>query len=399
MFSSKLKRRFSDIIRKNKDEGLSLLLFSLPFFVYRNSDYLPENNIPVFSFHSVKAELFEKQLKYLSDNNYNTLNSDSLIDIISGNKKGSRNSVVLTFDDGRKSLWTTAYPLLKKYKYTAISFIVPSIIKDNEIKSATLEDYWSGKTSLGEIENIENEIPLSNWNEIKEMHESGVVDFQSHSMYHASVFTDNKLIDFINPDFVPTLLDSTLNPLGYIKDDKFSVPKIEYGSPIYKWDSQLISKTRYIPEEKINESCIEYVQLNGGASFFDNPDWRNELKLYFSGMKKKYGQGAFQNYEERITEIKKDLADSRKVVEEILKKQITHLCLPWYLGNKLTVQLAKESGYECIYWGIKNRKSTNYVGDDPFFIKRINDYFIFSLPGKNRISLNSQIINKIKKRY
>ncbi len=399
MINSYLNRRFSDIIRKNKDEGLSLLLFSLPFFVYRNSDYLPENNIPVFSFHSVKPELFEKQLKYLSDNNYKTLNSDSLMKIISGRKKGIRNSVVLTFDDGRKSLWTTAYPLLKKYKFTAISFIVPSIIKDNEIKSATLIEAWSGKASLRDIVNIESEIPLSNWNEIKEMHESGVIDFQSHSMFHASVFTDNKLIDFINPDFTPSLLDSTLNPLGYIIGNEFSLPKIEYGSPIYKWDSHLISKTRYIPDENINESCIEYVQLHGGSAFFNNPDWRNELKPYFSKMKKKYGKGTFQSHEKRITEIKKDLVESRKNVEEILKKRVTHLCLPWYFGNQLTVQLAKESGYECIYWGIKDRKSTNFVGDDPLFIKRINDYFIFSLPGKNRISLNRQIINKVKKRY
>ncbi|MFZ0454152.1 MAG: hypothetical protein WAM24_10395, partial [Ignavibacteriaceae bacterium] len=113
MLSSNLNRRLSDIIRKNKDEGLSLLFFSLPYFVYRNSDYLPDNNIPVFSFHSVKPELFEDQLKYLAENNYKTLNSESLMEIISGKKKGIRNSVVLTFDDGRKSLWTTAFPLLK----------------------------------------------------------------------------------------------------------------------------------------------------------------------------------------------------------------------------------------------------------------------------------------------
>ena len=398
MVNSYLTRRFSDIVRKNKDEGIALLSFSLPYFVYKNSDYLPETNIPVFSFHSVKPELFEKQLKFLSENNYTTLNSNTLVDIITGKKRGIRNSIVLTFDDGRKSLWTTAFPLLKKYNLNAISFIVPSIINDNEIKSPTLEDAWSGKVSLELIENIESEIPLSNWNEIKEMHKSGLIDFHSHSMYHASIFVSNKLVDFINPGFTSSLLDSTLNPLGYITENNSS-PQIEYGSPIYQWDSHLISRTRYIPNENINTSCIEYVRSHGGYSFFQNSNWRNELHTHFLELEKKFGEGTFQSYEQRIAEIKKDLTDSRKAIEERLNKQVTHLCLPWYFGNELTVQLSKECGYVCIYWGIKNGKSTNSIGDDPYYIKRINDYYIFSLPGKNRISLSTQIINKITNKY
>ena len=109
--NSNLRRRISDIYRKNKDEGAALLFFSLPYFVYRNADYLHENNIPVFSFHSVKPELVEEQFRYLSENNYTTLDASSFNEILTGKNSGIRNSVVLTFDDGRKSLWTTAFPL------------------------------------------------------------------------------------------------------------------------------------------------------------------------------------------------------------------------------------------------------------------------------------------------
>ena len=397
MFSSYLTRRFSDIYRKNKDEGLALLSFSLPYFVYKNSDYLPEYNIPVFSFHSVKPKLIEEQFKYLSENNYRTLNSSSLIEILTGKKKGSRNSVVLTFDDGRKSLWTTAFPLLKKYNLTAISFVVPSIIKNEGVKSPTLEDVWSGKLSLRDVENIEDEIPFCSWDEINEMHKSSLVDFQSHSMYHASVFTNKKLVDFINPKFLPSFLDSTLNPLGHIFENNYSSPKLGYGSPIFQWDSHIVSRTRYIPNENINTKCIEYVQSHGGKSFFDDLKWRNKLHSYFVKTTRELGEGSFQNFTERVAEIKKDLINSRKTIEDHLNKSVTHLCLPWYFGNKLTVQLSNETGYKCIYWGIKNMKSTNFIGDDPFYIKRINDYYIFSLPGKNRTSLGRQLMNKINK--
>ena len=395
--NSNLRKRISDIYRKNKDEGIALILFSLPYFVYKNSDYLPENNIPVFSFHSVKPGLLEEQFKYLSENNYKTLDSQSFYDVLTGNTKGTPNSIVLTFDDGRKSLWTTAFPLLKKYNFTAVSFIVPSIIENDEIKSPSLDDVWEGKGSLNEVENIESEKPFCSWKEIKEMNLSGYVDFQSHSMYHASVFNNRKLVDFINPGFEASLLNSTLNPLEYCLENPKYSQQLLYGLPVYQWESNLTARSRFVPNEHINNSCIEYVHSHGDLSFFKNAGWRNELFSHFTKIKGNSEEGEFQNYQERIAEIKKDLLESRKTIEGYINKPVKHLCLPWYFGNDLTVQLSKETGYECIYWGIKNTKSTNFIGDNPFYIKRINDYYIFSLPGKNRISLGKQILNKIQK--
>lgn len=391
--NSNLSRRISDIYRKNKDEGVALLFFFLPYFVYRNSDCLPANNIPVFNFHSVKPCELEDQFRYLSENNYKTLNASSFLNVINGKEKGACNNVVLTFDDGRKSLWTTAFPLLKKYNLTAISFIVPSIVSEDSEKSPTLEDFWRGGKLIEEIENIEAEIPFCNWNEIKEMHLSGLVDFQSHSMYHASVFNSNKLVDFVNPDFEASLLHSTLNPLEYHNQEK-----IGYGSPVYTWESNLVAKTRYIPDEKINASCIEYVQARGGSAFFEDHKWRNKLLAHFKNIRGNSDSGHYQSSEQRLVEIKNDLLEARKIIEEYLNKEVKHLCLPWYFGNELTVRLSKETGYECIYWGIMNRKSTNIIGDDPFFMKRINDYYISSLPGENRTSFGRQILNKIRKR-
>jgi Polysaccharide deacetylase len=393
VINPKLARRFSDIIRKNKDEVLAFFSFSLPTFVYRNINYVPEDNIPVFCFHSVEPKLLEEQFKYISENNYKTLNSESLMDIITGKKKPIRNSLALTFDDGRKSLWTTAFPLLKKYNLTAISFIVPSIIKENISKSPSLEDLWSGKILPKDIEDLESEMHYSNWNEITEMHESGLVDFQSHSLNHASVFINNALTDFINPELKPSLLNSTLNPLVSNANDNMYT---EYGTPVYKWASNLTADKRYIPDEKLNSACIEYVKSNGGASFFNNSKWRKELGSYFDEMENESGNGVFQNYNERILEIKEDLFESRRIIEKRLNKSVTHLCLPWYMGNELSVTMAKETGYKCIYWGIKDNKSSNFIGDDPYYIKRINDYYLFSLPGKGRLSLRQQLINKVK---
>lgn len=393
--NSNLKRKSFDIYRKNKDELLAFLFFSLPGFVYKNLSTLSGCNIPVFNFHSVQPKLLEEQFKYLTGNNYKTINSDLLFDVIIGQKKISNNTIVLTFDDGRKSLWTIAFPLLMKYDLVAISFIVPSVIKSGLPKSATLEDVWTNHMSLEDLEKIEVEIPFINWNEIYEMHKSGLVDFQSHSMYHASVFKNKKLIDFVNPRLKPSFLTSTLNPLG-VDDIDDRLNQIEYGFPLYEWESNLTSKSRYIGNKNVNVSCMEYVKSNGGVSFFDKPKWRKELESFYSKMNIKYGRGTFQKFEERLSDIKKDLLISKKTIEDHLNKTVKHLCLPWFQGNELSVELSKEIGYSSIYWGIKKMQSINYIGDDPLYIKRINDNYIFSLPGKNRKSLPQQVINKIK---
>jgi len=58
-------------------------------------------------------------------NNYRTLKADELHDLITEKKKYKKKIVALTFDGGLRSLWSVAYPILKKYGLNAISFIVP----------------------------------------------------------------------------------------------------------------------------------------------------------------------------------------------------------------------------------------------------------------------------------
>ena len=52
-------------------------------------------------------------------------------------------SVLLTFDDGRGTLWSVAYPMLKKYGMKATAFIVPGKISSGRI-GLSLQDYWDG---------------------------------------------------------------------------------------------------------------------------------------------------------------------------------------------------------------------------------------------------------------
>lgn len=75
---------------------------------------------------------FEKQLKYLSDNNYYYPTWQEVYDFVEGKITLPSKSVVITMDDGHKSIYTYAIPLLEKYKVKATAFIITS--KDNAKK-------------------------------------------------------------------------------------------------------------------------------------------------------------------------------------------------------------------------------------------------------------------------
>ncbi|KEH89719.1 polysaccharide deacetylase family protein [Clostridium novyi] len=101
-----------------------------------------DKGVPVIMYHSIKYEKdncvrlpkenFEKQMKYLKDNNYTTLTLDELYDFFEKNIPVPKKSVVLTFDDGYKDNYNTAYPILKKYGFKATVFMITDYIGTGE---------------------------------------------------------------------------------------------------------------------------------------------------------------------------------------------------------------------------------------------------------------------------
>lgn len=83
---------------------------------------------------AVSVEMFEKQMKYLADNQYHTLTLEEFNQFIKNKKKLPKKSVLITFDNSSKSNYVYAYPIFKKYNMHAVSFAVTSRITDKEEK-------------------------------------------------------------------------------------------------------------------------------------------------------------------------------------------------------------------------------------------------------------------------
>ncbi len=402
MYIDSLKRKIDTTIRKNKGDILALINGSYPAFVYRNQDAIDKGVIPVFAFHSLEPIFFESQMRYLSDNGYRSLTACELTACLDGSTDLPEKSVVLTFDDGWGSLWATAYPLMEKYGQHGIAFITPGLIEHNLTLGSCLYDMWNGESHLGEeIAQRDLKSPLCTWEEISEMHKSGVIEFHSHSMLHNSVYTKSNIIDFINPAHYPSYMHSDFNP-SY-KMDSGEGELTEYhleddclGLPIYSYEASLSTEQRYVPSAALLTKCRDYVKDNGGKDFFGKGDWQKRMFSCADDFEKEFGcSGEFMSKEDRYLEMLEDMTTSKEIIEKKLKTAVSHFCFPWYLGSDLAVKAAKEAGYSCCHWGSVNGRTYNTVGDCGYYINRLNDEYLFSLPGATRLSLCTLLYKKI----
>ncbi len=89
--------------------------------------------VPILCYHRFKqdcesslcipGEVFEKQLRYLKENGYRTISMQELIDFLNYRHAIPKKSFLITIDDGYRSAYDIAYPLLLKYGFTATFFV------------------------------------------------------------------------------------------------------------------------------------------------------------------------------------------------------------------------------------------------------------------------------------
>jgi peptidoglycan/xylan/chitin deacetylase (PgdA/CDA1 family) len=118
-------------------------------------------NLPVLGSMDVWTQTkneFEKQMTYLYENDYTTIDLDQLAAWRLGRIRLPEKSVVITFDDGDRSVMEIAYPILKKYGMKATLFIVTDEVGED----------WQGIRGL-------------TWDELRTLQQSGVFSIESHT--------------------------------------------------------------------------------------------------------------------------------------------------------------------------------------------------------------------------
>lgn len=109
-----------------------------PAEVARTALQFQNQGFPILYYHSVARETgnelrmppeeFDKQMAYLKDKGYQSVSLRQLYEAAYRGGILPEKSVVITFDDGYEDNYTNAFPILKKYGYTATVFMVTSYI-------------------------------------------------------------------------------------------------------------------------------------------------------------------------------------------------------------------------------------------------------------------------------
>jgi peptidoglycan/xylan/chitin deacetylase (PgdA/CDA1 family) len=77
---------------------------------------------------TVTQAAFEGQMKLLKDKGYRVITIDQLLDFLEFKTQIPKKSVVITIDDGWRSAYDIALPILKKYGFPATLFVYTDLI-------------------------------------------------------------------------------------------------------------------------------------------------------------------------------------------------------------------------------------------------------------------------------
>ena len=100
-------------------------------------------------------------MRFLSQNGYHVIGLEEFFDFLSLKRQIPRKSVVITIDDGWRSTYDIAFPILKRYGYRATLFVYTDLIMRSE-KTLT-------------------------WENVSEMAKSGIITIQCHTKTHRNL--------------------------------------------------------------------------------------------------------------------------------------------------------------------------------------------------------------------
>jgi len=92
---------------------------TVPILLYHHIDTSPTD-----SRYYVNPEKFEEEIKLLHDWGYSTITTVQLIQAITLGTKLPPRPMLITFDDGHLDNYTTAFPIMQKYGFTGVLYLV-----------------------------------------------------------------------------------------------------------------------------------------------------------------------------------------------------------------------------------------------------------------------------------
>jgi peptidoglycan/xylan/chitin deacetylase (PgdA/CDA1 family) len=212
-----------------------------PGGVYANGVQL----VPILCYHRFEdncsspmclpGATFERQMKYLKDNGYHVISPEQLLAFLQFRQALPKKSVMITIDDGYRSVYNVAYPILRKYGFPATFFIYTNYVGVSS-KSIT-------------------------WDQLKEMKANGIT-IGSHSMAHSDL---SKRGDGESPEAYEQRVRLEVETSKRIIDHKLEQDTFIFAYPFGRVNQKAILLTRK------NGYQLAVTVDRGGNAFFEDP--------------------------------------------------------------------------------------------------------------------------------
>lgn len=199
--------------------------------------------VPILCYHrfgpranttTVTPQAFDAQMRYLAQNGYTVVPMAKLADFLDGKVALPKKSVVVTIDDGYKSTYEIAWPILKKYGFPATVYLYTDFVGAGDALT---------------------------WAQMKEM-SAGSIDIQPHSKTHANLTL--RLANENDSRYRERVRQEVETPIDVIRE-RLGEPTVSYA----------------FPYGDVNETVVEFLKAKnvrmavtvtpGGNAFFAPP--------------------------------------------------------------------------------------------------------------------------------
>jgi Polysaccharide deacetylase len=333
---------------------------------------MARGEVPVFRYHEVDTAGLARDLEFLRRNGYRTLSLEEFDQSRRG--RAAERSVLITFDDARRSFWEVALPLLREFRARAALFVPTWWMSDGQPDSGRGRELFMS------------------WSQLAECAASGLVDVQSQAHRHALVHTRNELVDFASPEALDRYDVYDWPMRNAAGGDELGPPAL--GTPVYRATPLLSATQRYLESDALTDACRQFVDEEGGARFFDRPDWRKLLRAFHSA-KAGSRRGRVMPAAAFSRLVASEFEQSRDEFRARLGYAPTWLAFPWRLGTVEALQTAKRVGIQAAFGVALDYRAERAQRLPLRVYGRLQCDWIRSLPGAGRASVFDTIGRKL----